>query len=95
MSSVGLPITTSVQPKDDVLARSVGNETVLLDLESGIYYTLNSVAATVWSALERGQTPEQAVALVVDRYDVDEATATADVQELLQDLLDNNLVVVG
>jgi len=95
MSSVGAPLTVAVRPRDEVLARSVGQETVLLDLETGIYYTLNSVAATVWAALERGHTAEQAVALVIERYEVDEDTARADIEELINELLNNNLLVVA
>lgn len=80
--------------KRDVVARAVGDETILLDLETGTYFTLNPVGALVWKGLENGSTREEILASVLDRFEVDPPTAAADIQEYLHDLISQGLVVV-
>lgn len=78
--------------KPDVVARSVGDETILLDLETGTYFTLNAVGAVVWKALEAKTGLDAIVDEVLDRFEVDEATARADIDEYLAALVAEGLV---
>ena len=80
--------------KRDVVARAVGDETILLDLETGTYFTLNPVGALAWKGLETGATRDEILASVLDRFEVDAPTAAADIQEYLHDLISQGLVVV-
>lgn len=65
---------------------------VLLDLGSGTYFTLSAVASTVWNRLESGAGLDEVVAAVVDEFEVDEATARADVLEFLASATKSGLV---
>ena len=51
MSEAVYEVGASVRPKQDVIARTVGDETILLDLQSGTYFTLNRVGSVIWQAL--------------------------------------------
>jgi hypothetical protein len=56
-----------------VAAETVDGEVLMIHLESGNYYSLRAVGASIWEALELGvPTPEIAVA-VRDRYGLDDA----------------------
>ena len=46
-------LSDRVLVSSQVVAREVGNETVLLDLESGTYYGLDPIGARMWN-LDRG-----------------------------------------
>jgi len=89
----------NISVKGDVVSRTVGDDMILLDLESGTYYTLNSVGAVIWNELERGAARDGGLdavaAAVVAEFEVEDETARADVSALLDDLESHGLVVVG
>ena len=75
-----------IKPPADVLSAHLGDETVLLDLNSKRYYRLNESAATIYRALEEGAGREGAIKRVLEAFEIDEATATAAVDEMLTNL---------
>ena len=58
---------------------------------SGII-NLNETGAFLWKALEKGATKDELVAKLLAEYEVDEATARADVDAFVQKLQENQLV---
>jgi hypothetical protein len=81
-----------MKPRENVIAKMVGTEMVLLDYDRGIYYGLNPVGARVWQLLRDGSTMEEIIAQLTDEYDVASATLEADVTALLHDLEAKELV---
>jgi hypothetical protein len=79
--------------KPDVVARGVADEMILLDLETGTYFTLNSVGAAIWKHLENGTDRDGAIAAVVEQFEVDLETATADFDEYVTALTSEGLLV--
>ena len=85
--------TTTVTPTQDVLAKEVGGEIVLLDLASGTYFGLAEVGARTWQLMaEKPSTIGDLCARLQAEYDVDHATLEADVVALCQDLAGKGLV---
>lgn len=72
----------------------VGDEAVLLNMHDGIYYGLDPVGTRVWELLTAGRTEEQVCDAIVDEYDVDRVTATADLAALLSELLRRGLLEI-
>jgi hypothetical protein len=70
----------SFRASDDVVAREVGGEMVLLDLASGLYFGLDPVGSRVWEKLS-----ERAVTLA-DLVDAIEAEFDAPRDRIAQDL---------
>ena len=79
--------------KADVVARSVAEEMILLDLETGLYFTLNPVGCAIWRGLESNSDRAAIIAGVVEQFEVDEATATADFDEYIDALTGEGLLV--
>jgi len=67
-------------------------EIVLLDTQSDAYIGLNPSAATVWTALARGDSEDQAVDALIARYGIADDVATRDVAGLIADLLRRGLL---
>ena len=80
----------SIPPQ--VMSRLVGDETVLLDLESGIYFGLDGVGKRIWESIGEGLTLGETAAIIVSEYEVDEATAQADVIDFVSDLVERGLL---
>lgn len=78
---------------DQVMSRPVDDEVVLLDLESGACYSLNSSGRAVWDGVARGASRDDLVANLMASFDVDAPTAEADVDTLLALLVARGLVV--
>ena len=54
-TAVVMAMSSRVTIRPDVLARSIGEETVILDLASGTYFGLDSVGARIWSLINNGK----------------------------------------
>lgn len=74
------------------LVAELDGETVVLNAESGVYFSLNETAAAVWEALDEPREPGDLVRRVVQAFDVDEARAREDLGGLIASLLEAGLV---
>lgn len=86
MNAVMLTIAPSV------VFKKVGDETVLLDFDAGVYYGLDSVGARVWELLADGQTVPRILDVLMDEYEVAREVLEHDVAALLADLVASGLV---
>ena len=75
-----------------VLSRLVDEETVLLNLESGIYFGLENVGKLIWEAVSAGKTLAETVDVIVAEYDVGEEQARADVVDFATNLVERGLL---
>lgn len=72
----------------------IGGEAVVLNLKDGNFYGLNPVAAEVWKWLAEPRTLAELVGLVTGEFNVEAATAEADLRKLLADLDQRKLISV-
>ena len=89
-----LALSQRVAIRPDVLARSVGDETVLLDLASGTYFGLDRVGARVWTLFQRGVTLGEICDTLVAEYDVVRDRLETDVLRLTGELHAQRLIDV-
>ena len=75
-----------------VMSRLVGDETVLLDLASGMYFGVDGVAKRIWELIAEGNNLSQTAATIVSEFEVDEKQAQADVLEFVAELVDRGLL---
>jgi hypothetical protein len=75
-----------------VLARTVGDSTVLLDLQGEEYFGLDAVGSEAWELLTAGRTLGETVSAIAERYGEDSARVDADLQALLADLVETGLL---
>lgn len=81
-----------MRPADRVVFRATEQGAVLLDTITGEFFGLNPAAAVVWTVLAAGADPGDAVAAVLDAFDIDETAARIDVQELLDAIRERGLI---
>jgi hypothetical protein len=86
--------TSFVSIAPDVLFRHVGDETVLLGLDSESYFGLDAVGTRIWRLVESRPTVGDLVEILLEEYDVDREVLENDVDELLSRLVDAGLVRV-
>jgi hypothetical protein len=71
---------------------NLADDAVILDLQAGVYYGLNAVAARVWNLIQEPKTVAQIRDAIVDEYDVDPDRCECDLRLLLGDLMARGLV---
>lgn len=78
----------------DVVACSVENNAVLLNLADGTYHELNPVAARIWELSKDPRSAEEIVSVLTQEYAVETETCRNDVRETLDSMLSKGLVQV-
>jgi hypothetical protein len=87
---VNLDSKLTVPPQ--VMSRLVGDETVLLDLASGMYFGVDQVAQRIWELIGEGKALGQIVTIIVSEFDVEEGQAQADVLAFANELVERGLL---
>ncbi|MGH7571507.1 MAG: PqqD family protein [Gemmatimonadota bacterium] len=78
---------------ESVAAKVIDGEAIIINLETGVYYSLDGVGGEVWSLLEGHHPVDAVVASLATRYGASEEQCRADVQSLVGQLTDEGLVV--
>jgi hypothetical protein len=85
-------LSAKVTIPTQVMARDVGDETVILDLASGTYYGLDKVGARIWQLMSDGKTLAQVRDAMLAEYEVSIDDLERDMDRLLADLTDKKLI---
>src|ERR1700746_3177414 len=82
---VSMP-TAGPKRRERVAAQIADGEAVLLDIESGEYFALNSVGSRIWELSDGTRSTAEIVSVICDEFDVAEDIATADACEIIHEL---------
>jgi len=77
-----------------VMARTVGDETVILDLATGTYFGLDPVGARIWALMEEGKTLAEVCERMLDEYEVTREQLEQDTLRLAEELAGQGLIAV-
>jgi hypothetical protein len=80
---------------DEVVAKIIDGEAILINLVNGVYHSMDGTGAVVWSGIEAGDTPRRIAATLCRDYDVPAEQAARDISDLIAELLEHRLVVIG
>jgi hypothetical protein len=81
---------------DGVLEAEIDGETVMMSVEKGEYYGLDSTGSEIWAMLAEPRSVGEICAELTGKYDVEEEECLREVTAFLEDLLsDGTLRIVG
>jgi hypothetical protein len=86
-----MTLTDRIIAKPDVIFRALGAEAVVLNLQSGTYFGLNSVGTRIWLLLEQHDLAGTCEELAAE-YDASRERITSDVLALVDSLEGKGLV---
>lgn len=77
--------------KKELLKREIGGDSFLVPLGKTVYdnnglFILTELGAFIWDLLPQSESEEDILRAVLDEYEVDEATARADIARYLEKL---------
>lgn len=76
-----------------VINQTIDGEVIIVNLDSGSYYSLDKVGADIWELIESGATPGDVIETVTRRYDGGRADIEGAVNQLLADLHQEGLLL--
>lgn len=79
---------------ESVQWQSLDDGAVLLELDSGHYYTLNDVAQRIWELLDGAHSLEAIMAIVLQEFDVTGELLERDMTELVERLIADKLIIL-
>src|SRR5262245_20236680 len=77
-----------------VTHETLDGEVVIINLDTGSYYSMNAIGAAIWNLLDAGMPVEQIIATLSQGYPGDPPVVTVGVRALIEKLQEENLVVV-
>lgn len=77
---------------DRVAGEVIDGEAILIDLVTGVYYSMDGVGGRIWRLVERGVASSAIVDAIVAAYDVERDIAARDVSAVLGELTRDGLI---
>ena len=90
-----LQLKGRITKPEAVLVRQLGEESVLLNLESESYFGLDDVGTRMWDALTNTSSLEAAFEKLLDEYEVDPERLRSDLAVFVQKLAGAGLIDVS
>jgi hypothetical protein len=91
---MSLSLDTVVSARPNQVSSRAGEDLVILDLDSSMYYSLDPVGARIFELLEEPTPLGQVLDMLVAEFDVDVETARADLLALVGTLVAEKLLDV-
>lgn len=83
-----------VKASQEQVFADVEGETILLNLSTGKYFSLNPVGSSIWELVQQPISIEQITDGIMEEYEVEKEHCRADVIRLIGKLLDAGLIDV-
>jgi hypothetical protein len=80
-----------VAPSACQVSSELGDEVVILHVDNGIYHGLDAIGARIWNLMNERRTTGHIRDAILNEYDVTRERCEADLQSLLQELIDKGL----
>jgi hypothetical protein len=87
--------TARLRRSQNATYQTVAGEAILIDVNSGVYYSLNEVGTVFWELLDGTRTVAECATQISAEYAAPLDVVTADVLELAADLVKEGLAEVG
>ena len=94
MNIMSMELTARVRLAKDVLMQKVGDDAILLNLNTENYFALDEVGTRVIDTLQESDSVAQAVQKLVGIYEVDEGTLTKDAVRLVEECEQHGLLQI-
>lgn len=89
-----IALETSVVATKNQISTEMADETVILNLQNGVYYGLDSVGSFIWKLIQEPHDVRAVRDAVLNEYDVEPERCEQDIMNLLQELVEQGLVEI-
>ena len=90
-----IAMATIVRQSQDVVSEEMGDEVVMLRLESNAYYSTNDIGAEIWKRIEQPIRVSALVADLMETFDVEKTQCEQDVLEFLYKAYEEGTITIA
>lgn len=90
-----LPGPRRLRISDAAVVRELDGESVILNVQSGIYFGLDRIGTRIWQLIDELGELDAIVRILEEEYDAERDVLRADVAALVAALLDKQLIIQG
>ena len=83
-----------VAASKDQFSCPLGDDTVILDLKAGLYFSLDNVSALVWQLIQQPRSVRELREAILETFEVEPEVCEQDLHALLRDLVGRNLIEI-
>lgn len=87
-------LAAKLERSEHAVGSKVGEETVILHLENGTYYGLDSLGTRVWDLLEKSTTVSEICTALLPKYKVSADVLTADITAFVMEMHAHDLILM-
>jgi len=77
---------------ENITSKTVGNEAILLNFDSGEYFSLNETGVQIWDLLKKGHNLSSIIDILGKSHDKKSEDLNKDVVFLVKELTEKNLI---
>jgi len=90
-----LTLDSIVVQNANLMSSVIDDDIVMLDVERGVYYGVTNVGSRIWQLIEQPSRLSDVRDLLLNEYDVDDATCTQQVLDFVRELHGKGLVEIS
>ena len=87
-------LESKIKQCNSIYTSSIDNEAVMLNVDLGKYFGMNSIASDIWNKLKNTMTVESLIDSLSSEYNVSPEECQADVIPFLENLIANGLIEI-
>ena len=89
-----MELTARVRLAKDVLMQKIGNDAILLNLNTENYFALDEVGTRIIDTLQESDSVNEAIRKLVEIYEIDESELTSDAVRLIEECEQHGLLQI-
>ena len=82
----------NIKISDNVVWRDLDGEIVILNLTSGVYFSVDGVGTRIWTLISEQVATEEIIGKLISEFDVEETRLRNDMEALFQELASQGLI---
>ncbi len=90
-----LELDTTIQLDPSLLYSKIGDEIVLLTVESGKYFKVDAVGSRIWELIKEPTTIHNLCGKLIEEYDISSEQCYEDIAPFLERLKEDALILIS
>ncbi len=85
---------TKLLLNQELLQSEIDGETIMMSIDNGKYYGLNTIASRIWEILKTEPLFSELVNILLSEYEIEEKQCNQETLEFLENLIKNKLIKI-
>ena len=86
--------TDSLDKNEDILSSKIDDEIVMMSIDHGKYYGLDSIGSRIWELLDQTRTLTEIIEILTKEFDVSKEQCSQDCYSFINDLIKKKIIFV-